>query len=210
MTAGPLENLNLPAHFGIRRLRDVAEINSIALSADTDPGYRFRYIDISSVGTFGEMRELEEMTFADAPSRARRVVRSGDILVSTVRTYLRAITRVVDADDVIASTGFAVVTPGADIDPEFLFWWINSSNFVEHVVSESVGVSYPAINAEKLAHMPVPYPSLEEQKRIAGFLEREHRETQNLRGEMERSARLLIERRIAIITAAVTGQMEVA
>ena len=144
---GPLESTHLPNRFRRARLCDVAQVNARSLPSTTDPGYAFRYVDIGSVSAFGEIDDLQLVTFADAPSRARRVVQVGDIIVSTVRTYLRAIARVRDAEDVIASTGFAVVTPSSAINPDYLYWWLCGHPFVEQIVSESVGVSYPAINA---------------------------------------------------------------
>src|SRR5882757_4053250 len=88
------------------------------------------------------------MLFHEAPSRARRKVRNGDILVSTVRTYLKAIATVSDApDNLIASTGFCVIRPTDGLDAAYAGWVARSDQFVEEVVSRSVGVSYPAINA---------------------------------------------------------------
>lgn len=72
-------------------LKYIAGINERALSEDTEPDRQLRYIDISAVGRGGLVAEPEEMRFEDAPSRARRLVRHGDTILSTVRTYLRAV-----------------------------------------------------------------------------------------------------------------------
>ena len=205
MITDPLETLVLPPRFQKRRVCDVAEVNSEVLSGDTVPGYTFRYIDISSVEAFGTLGDLAVTTFKDAPSRARRIVRENDIIVSTVRTYLRAIARITDADNVIASTGFAVIRPTDEIDPDFLYWWISAHPFVEQVVSQSVGVSYPAISAEKLAKMLVPVPSREEQERVARFLEDECAQVDRLLAEMEHFRSLLIEHQQCLILEFVHG-----
>ncbi|MDQ3303717.1 MAG: restriction endonuclease subunit S, partial [Actinomycetota bacterium] len=152
----------------------LVSINERTLAETTDPDYTFRYLDISSVGRGEITEEPKTMRFENAPSRARRILRTGDTIVSTVRTYLRAVLPVRDDPrDLIASTGFAVLSPGADIDSRFLGWFAQSDTFIEEVVARSVGVSYPAIAPSELAHFPVPTPGLAEQRAIADYLDAE-------------------------------------
>ena len=110
------------------QLRHLVRINERALSDATDPQFEFRYIDIGMVGRGVLLEEPQWLTFADAPSRARRLVRSGDTIISTVRTYLRAVWPVADpAEDLVVSTGFAVLTPGPEIDGRYLGWLAQSN-----------------------------------------------------------------------------------
>ena len=154
-------------------LKRIAAINQRALPEDTDPARDIRYIDISSVGRGELVATPEAMTFGSAPSRARRLVQPGDTIVSTVRTYLRAVWPVSDdTKDLVVSTGFAVVTPHA-VDARYLSWWIRSDTFIEEVVARSVGVSYPAINSSELGDLKVRVPGLAQQRAIADFLETE-------------------------------------
>lgn len=196
MTVDPLSlaREQLPTSWSVARVRDVAKINAKVLPESTDPEYEFQYIDISAVSSLGEVQKVDTVRFGEAPSRARRVVSAGDILVSTVRTYLRAITRVRAAEDVVASTGFAVITPDRGIDADYLYWWINSNPFVEQIVAQSVGVSYPAINASEIARMLVPLPEGSTQNRIARYLERECGHLDALAAEQRHQRRLLEER----------------
>ena len=114
------------------------------------------------------------MRFVEAPSRARRLVRQGDTLVSTVRTYLRAVWAVSrPAQRLVASTGFAVVSPTQSVDSRFLSWWLQSDDFIEDVVARSVGVSYPAISPSVIGGIKAPVPPLKEQRAIADFLDHE-------------------------------------
>jgi type I restriction enzyme S subunit len=174
-------------------LCDVAAVNRAALNERTDPDFTFEYIDISAVGSTGRIANSDPITFSEAPSRARRIISDEDILVSTVRTYLRAIARVPNARGRIASTGFAVVSPKSNIDASYLYWWLSSSPFVEQVVAQSVGVSYPAINASEIAHMTVPLPPLSDQVRITAFLDRECSKIDELIEEQRRLRGLLSE-----------------
>lgn len=93
------------------KLKDVCKSNTKSLGTKTDPGYQFSYVDISSCTYPGQLTSLEKLTFKGAPSRAKRVVKDGDTLVSTVRPNHQATCYFENAEDVIGSTGFTVVTP---------------------------------------------------------------------------------------------------
>jgi type I restriction enzyme, S subunit len=102
----------MPEHGDVRRLNLTASINDETLPETTDPDYEFVYVDIGSVDAAKGIVAKETCRFEDALSRARCIVRDGDTIVSTVRTYLRAITPIRDPDNnLIVSTGFAVVRP---------------------------------------------------------------------------------------------------
>ena len=81
---------DIPHHWEAALLKRLARINHRVLPESTDKDYAFKYLDISSVGTGQLVAELETMRFGQAPSRARRVLKQGDTMLSTVRTYLKA------------------------------------------------------------------------------------------------------------------------
>lgn len=158
----------------LRPLKHCCHLNPAVLPETTDPDWEFDYIDIGSVSLSEGVTHKERMRFAASPSRARKSVREGDILVSTVRTYLKAIAAIEQADTPqVASTGFAVLRANKGTDARFLYRVVQSSPFVEQVVSQSTGVSYPAINPSTLSNIEVPLPDLATQRQIADFLDRE-------------------------------------
>ena len=180
-------------------LKTIAEVNTETLPETTDPDWTFRYIDIGAVGRGELVADLVEMSFGAAPSRARRVIRAGDTIISSVRTYLRAVLPVDERlDGTVVSTGFAVARPVA-VEPRFLAWVLQSDVFVEEVVARSTGVSYPAINPAELASVRVPVPLQSEQQRIARFLEEEIATVDDLIAAKQRMAALLDERLAAAI-----------
>jgi type I restriction enzyme S subunit len=77
--------------FEERRLKYAATINDESLTEATEPDYELQYIDIGNVDSYGTVHDVVAYKFEDAPSRARRIARHGDVIVSTVRTYLQAI-----------------------------------------------------------------------------------------------------------------------
>lgn len=207
MTAEPiLEALAArPTTWRAARLKNVATLNPETLPENTDPETEFGYVDISSVTSDGRVLLPEEpIAFATAPSRARRIVRAGDILVSTVRTYLRAIARVPE-NGLVASTGFAAVRPTGLVDGGFLYWWLRSTPAVEQIVAQSVGVSYPAIAPAEVGRLGVPLPPPEDQRRIAEYLDRAYARIDDLAGEQQRLLDLLWERRRTAVVDAVGG-----
>ena len=198
----------IPAHWEVRRLKYTATINDEALPETTDPDYEFTYVDIGSVDASKGIVVTETYRFGEAPSRARRTVRQGDTIVSTVRTYLRAIAAIREpAENLIVSTGFAVVRPRS-LDPGYLSYALRSPFFVETVVSRSTGVSYPAINAPEVGNIGVTLPPLDEQKAIAAFLDRETARIDALIEKKQRQIELLQEKRSALISLAVTKGLD--
>ena len=199
----------IPAHWETYRLKHVATINDEALPEDTNPDYEISYIDIGNVDATKGIVAQETYTFAEAPSRARRVVHDGDVIVSTVRTYLRAIAPIANPEpNLIVSTGFAVIRPRSGLLSRFAAYALRAPYFVDHVVAESVGVSYPAINAWQLGTFRIGVPTEEEQRAIADFLDRE---TAKIDAFVEKKVRLidlLQEKRTALITHAVTKGLD--
>ena len=127
----------VPEGWAVKKLLYISTCNDESLPESTDQDYLFDYIDISSVDLLHGVSSKEKVVFAEAPSRARRIVRRGDCLVSTVRTYLKAIAPIkFDASHVIASTGFAVIRPNSDLNSDFLSYALQSSYFIDTVCSQ--------------------------------------------------------------------------
>ena len=118
----------VPEHWEVRRLKYWLGINRKVLPEDTNPGYTFRYIDIGSVAAGRLIESPKRLRFGDAPSRARRVVTHGDTIISTVRTYLKAVWHAeTPQESLVASTGFAVLTPDQNTVPKFVSYICQSN-----------------------------------------------------------------------------------
>jgi type I restriction enzyme S subunit len=193
------------------RLKYAVTINPDVLPEETDPDYVLRYVDIGSVDANGTILHTEEMKFRDAPGRARRRVQHGDIIVSTVRTYLRAIALIEHPPaNLVVSTGFAVLRPGPGIEPAFLWRLAQSPQFVALVMAHSEGTGYPAISPTRLANLPIWLPPLPEQRCIVAHLECETARINALIARKERLITLLQEWRAALISRIVTRGLDTA
>lgn len=202
---------DVPEHWEVKPLKRWVRLNARTLGQKTNPDFEFRYVDIGSVQTGRLVKELERIRFEAAPSRARRVLRQGDTIISTVRTYLKAIWYVSeDADDLIASTGFAVLTPGSGVEPEYLGYVIQSSPFVNRVTANSIGIAYPAIAETVLGRFPVALPpTVDEQQAIVAHIKTESAPLDDAIARTEDEIKLIREYRDRLIADVVTGQVDV-
>lgn len=197
-----------PSHWRTKPLWACVSCNDEVLAEDTPHDTLIRYVEISDVSLIEGMATGEELLFSQAPSRARREVRKGDVILSTVRTYLRAVAQV-DSDDprLVVSTGFAVLR-ARDVDPGYLRYVMTSEEMIGAVISHSKGVSYPAINAGELLKLKAAFPPQSEQRLIADFLDRETAKLDALVSEQEALLKLLEEKRAATISHVVTKGLD--
>ena len=193
-----------------RRLKYVATLNDEVLPESTAPYHELQYLDIGNVTSAGTIQPPTTYAFADAPSRARRKVQAGDVIVSTVRTYLQAIAPIENPPpNLIVSTGFAVVRPRADLfSSRYAKYALREASFLAEVERRSTGVSYPAINASDLGDIRLPLPSLPEQEAIADYLDRETARLDQLTAARQRQLALLDAKRRALIAQAVTQGLD--
>ena len=118
----------------------------------------FTYIDIGSVDNErGEVSEAKVISGVDAPSRARQLVASGDIIISTVRPYLKATALVPDNIHYpIASTGFCALRPHTQHFSKVL-WGISRLDwFADRLMAVAKGANYPAVSNQDILSLPLP------------------------------------------------------
>lgn len=200
----------IPEHWKISRIKYICDINNKVLSENTDEEYKFKYIDIGSVNSYGEIGELETIKFSNAPSRARRIIRSGDTIVSTVRTYLRAVTSFKEVtEDIICSTGFAVLSPRKDIERQYLGYLMRCTKYIDEIVSRSTGVSYPAITSSQIGDLECILPSTMEQKSIVQRINNQLSRVDRLINDIDVGIKNLKEYKQSLISEAVTGKIDV-
>ena len=200
---------DVPDHWEIKKLKYTASTNDDVVAENEDPLREVLYVDIGSVSPSKGMTITEEMVFEDAPTRARRLVQDGDTIVSTVRTYLRAVAPVRNPPpEMVVSTGFAVIRP-RNIDSGYCSWALREHRFIEEVVAHSNGVSYPATNATQIGELSITVPPILEQRAIAQYLDQRTARIDELSERAEAVIERLNEYRNALITAAVTGKIDV-
>jgi len=173
------------------------------------PKSYFTYVDISSVsnGTF-EIKEPKRILGEQAPTRARKRIQKGDIILATTRPYLRSIALISEAfDGAICSTGFCVLRPTEKVLSEWLFYCVISDDFINQLIPLMRGANYPAVTDNDVLSMSIPLPPLPEQRRIVARINEMMArvdEIRKLREEIMRKERLLSN---SILTKAFSGEL---
>ena len=160
----------VPQGWGVKPLKYLASYDDETLTqSEINSNQKINYVDIGAVEFTKGINSYQEISMSEAPSRARKIAKKGDTIISTVRTYLKAIAYV--NDDYIVSTGFCVVRP-KKVNSKYLNYAIMSDSFTGPVSKYAWGVSYPAISSSQLVNIPIPFPeSIEEQLSIVDYLD---------------------------------------
>ena len=155
-------------------LRDVVELRTGTRNPTVAPEEPFTYVDVAAIDN--EEKAIvgaRVLVGGEAPSRARKLIRKDDVLVSTVRPYLNAVAVVPpELDGQVASTGFCVLRAKKSVLPEFLYFYTRSKLFVDGLCKLVAGAMYPAVTDSQVLDQALPLPSLKEQHRIVDLLAR--------------------------------------
>lgn len=154
------------------KLGEVCEKQTGIRDPRLEPERSFLYVDITSVNNLQKrIVEAHSILGKDAPSRARQIIRTSDVIVATTRPNLNAVAIVpADLDNQICSTGFCVLRAGEDLLPEYLFAFVRHESFVKALADLVRGALYPAVTDAQVKNRPLPLPPLPEQQRIAAIL----------------------------------------
>lgn len=147
----------IPSGWAVGKLSDVADVNARSLKRGREPE-AVRYVDIGAVTT-NAMQIPEPVRFRDAPGRARRCVKHGDMLWSSVRPANRAYCLVFEPPgNLIASTGFAVISHHADVPFSFIKFATTMDSFVEQMTAVAKGAAYPATSFDDFENAALLIP----------------------------------------------------
>ena len=200
----------IPKDWNLKKLKYLVSYNTDALTEDTDPNYSFNYIEIGDVNHIEGVNLKEKIIFNGSPSRARRIAKPNDVIISTVRTSLRAIGVIPEIPDVVCSTGFCVIRDRTGmLNQNFLSYSVKSEWFVSNVISNSYGASYPAINSSELVDLKIVLPPLKEQEKIVKKLKIK---IQNFDDQIKfetKRINLLKEYSKSLVSSVVTGKVRI-
>lgn len=132
------------------------------------------YIDISSIdNSVQEVNSITSFTMSNAPSRAQQKVEYGDIIVSTVRPNLKNVAFIKQHDsNLVASSGFCVLRTTDDIERNYLFRYITSDIFTQHLMKLTTGANYPAVRDLDVRDSTIPLPPKSTQLAIVSELDK--------------------------------------
>jgi type I restriction enzyme S subunit len=153
------------------------------------PEKEFKYVDVSGVSNQTlEITESTKLAGKNAPSRARRVITEGDIIFATVRPTLRRIAVVPShLDGEVCSTGYFVFQPNSELYNRYLYYFLQSDNFMGEMEKLQKGASYPAVNDSQVKSRLISYPSVPEQKCIVALLDTVFADLEKTRAKTEQN-----------------------
>jgi type I restriction enzyme, S subunit len=198
----------LPVGWELVEIRDVVR-SFKTIDPHKSPADIFNYVDIGSIDNQKQIINNPKTFFGkNAPSRARRLISSGDTLFSTVRTYLRNIALVpANLDGALTSTGICILRPCKLIHPLYLFHWARADEFVNSMSKSMDGTMYPAVTDGDVYSGYIPLPPLPEQHRIVAKLDSLFARSRRAREELEQVPGLCDRYKQAVLAAACSGRL---
>lgn len=168
----------------------------------------FIYVDIGSINR--ELKFIETPQYLsgkNAPSRARKVIKAGDVIVSLTRPNLNAVALVDEKyDNQIASTGFEVIHP-VQVESKYIFGLVRSRHFIDSISGLVQGALYPAAKSSDVQSYEFPLPPLAEQKIIAEKLDTLLAQVGSTKARLEQIPQILKRFRQAILATAMNGKL---
>lgn len=143
-----------------------SKIGDLLLKTETidprkTPNKQFIYLDVSSVNK--ESKQIEEPTTlfgATAPSRARKVIKTNDVIFATVRpTHARVAIIPDEFNNQVCSTGYFVMRAKSAFNPSMLFYYTLTTQFNKEMESKQRGASYPAVTDNDIKELVITYPT---------------------------------------------------
>lgn len=174
----------------VLRLSDVTEV--VEPSAPDPGSLEFVFIDVGSVDAVTKLVAFpKRILVSAAPTHARQRLRSGDVLVSTVRPGLNGVASVSPPlEGAMASTAFSVLRPRPQLlDDRYLFHWVQAPSFVAAITRLAAGGGTPVVSDRQVRASSIPVPPLADQRRVAAILD----QSDQLRHERRRAIALLDE-----------------
>lgn len=194
----------LPEGWETKAISTICDVNKNSITARSAPE-TIRYIDISSAET-GYYTTPQEMSFAEAPGRARRRVVFGDTIFSTVRPNRRIFSLVLENDPLlVASTGFAVLTPHRAQNFPFIYLTIAQQSFTDAAVAVAGGAAYPAVNQTDVERIKITVPTQELMNKFSDAFVPNF----TIKGQLQRKNALLREARDILLLRLMTGMIDV-
>jgi type I restriction enzyme S subunit len=195
----------LPKGWVYARIGDVAAKTVQRVPHEKD---EFIYVDIGSIDrNLKIISEPQTLLGKDAPSRARKIINTGDILVSLTRPNLNAVALIEqEFDNQIASTGFEVIKPIL-VDSRYIFAIVRSNEFIDAISKKVQGALYPAAKSDDVRQYEFLLPPLAEQHQIAAKLDELMAQVDSIKTRLDTIPKILKRFRQSVLAAAVSGRL---
>jgi type I restriction enzyme S subunit len=172
-------------------LDKLAELSKLRGNPTRNPERNFQYIDISNIDISSGDIQVQMVKGYDAPSRARKIVKTDDIIISTVRPNRNAVAIIPkELDNQVCSTGFAVIKP-KKINPWVLFAYLKTRYAINQLVRATMASMYPAVSEEDIGAILIPVIPESLQGKIAGYVKEAYEKWQEAERKYKEAEKLL-------------------
>ena len=176
------------------------------------PVEEFIYLDVSSVNK--ETKEIENATRLfgkDAPSRARKLVKTNDVIFATVRPTHRRVALITEEyNEQVCSTGYFVLRAKIYLSNNFVYYFLLTSSFNKQMEKLQKGASYPAVTDSEVKSIIIPFPnSFAEQQTIVQKLDSLSAETKKLEINYQKKIQYLEELKKSVLQKALLGELKI-
>lgn len=177
-----LDNCKYP----VKQLGNSVAFVNRSWKKSTHPTKTFSYVEIGGINADDNSITASVVNVDEAPSRATQTIISGDLILGTTRPYLQRFAIVTDKEDnFVCSSGFQVIAPDSRYDLRYVLDVLKIETTIKQFEALMTGALYPAVNAEQLKQVRIPFPPIEVQKEIADKIEQQKCKAKALRGEAE-------------------------
>ena len=191
----------VPEGWEKKLLGDIISTNPDSYQARELPD-EINYIDISSVAQ-GHIISKTPLSSTEAPGRARRKAKNGDVIWSNVRPNLRAYALILDPEENdVFSTGFTVLSPEG-VPFTYLYLTVTTDEFVSHLVNHATGVSYPAVRPDDFERAAVLVPP----KQILEVFQEKTEPSFRLKSVLEKEIKALTKARDLLLPRLMNGEV---
>ncbi len=169
----------------------------------------FYYIDVDAINNKNQtIGNIKEVSKSDAPSRAKRRVSKGDVIISLVRPYLKNIALIPEENsNLVASTAFYVCTPKTSLSSRYLYYFLCTTFATHYLIKHTKGDNSPSVRSTDFENLQLPVPTLSEQKRITDKLENMLRKLESEQSVIELLMSNLEVIKQSILTQAIRGEL---
>jgi len=178
---------SLQSKFPIKKMGEIVEFSDETTIPRKKPLSKFRYVQIQNVDPeSGKIVSYTELLGKYAPSRARKIIRQGDIITamagSATGTPHHSTAIVTEEfDGYVASTGFGVLKPKERIDIFFVYFMLRSGYILDEIRRRLTGAAIPAITKSEFKRIEIPVPSLHIQNEIVSIMNRFIKKSERLK-----------------------------
>jgi len=159
--------IEIPSDWEVKKFINISKINPEKIG-DKYHHKKILYIDIGSIEDF-QVTHYDAISLDTRPSRAQRIVKKNDVIVSTVRPYLKGFTKLVDEKpNIICSTGFAVIRAKFSEDIELIFQYVKGKSFETNILRHMDGLAYPAVSSKVIRNTLIPIPKFKANRKKIG------------------------------------------